>query len=338
MLRRLFGLQKDPVREARMADQLKWRLRTGLIMTLALAALLTSPIMALAGSSTDDFIVDGRPVRAEKMLRPFSVIKLDNGDEISFIGIPNERGRVDGVLVTDKGSAGRAPLRSVEGLRDANPLELFNALAESYRRVPTMLVDLYADDSTLGQQGWARDLVMETGGTSDVYCPATQYFLDDMDEYAGDMHDEDPFMSLYDGPTTKPNHWKWTGGPGTGGLQGYDLHGQANDTTAFYSQVFYCYEDWENAETLNGQYIGNYVNSYFRPAGHGPDSWKFSDGTQLTDAGDYYEHIYVPGNRFSPSADEFDFHVEILDAKPADQFHIGATWVYGGPTDIKYGG
>jgi hypothetical protein len=332
MLRRQFGSGFREASEILVVERLRWRLRMGVIMTLALAAIIASPLMALAGTSDGDFIVRDEPMRAERSLEPFAVIELDNGDEVSFVGIPNEGGRTEGVLVTEERSASRGSMRSVEGMSDVNPLEIFNALAEPFSSVPAILVELYGDDSTLGEQGWARDLVIVPGPTY-AYCAAAGDWGDDMDTYADAFNHDNPFESTWDGPTTKPQHWGTIPGNGLGGLQNKELNGQANNVTAFYSSVLYCEEDWENAGTYNGQYIGNYVQFHFRTAGY--QNWIFSQQTQLENVGDRLDHLYYPGNLFSPGAAKYDFHLTITQAKPADQFHIGATWVYGGPSDYK---
>lgn len=336
MLRRLIRTPGDRLRESRVADQRKWRLRTGLIVTLAIAMLVTSPVMALAGSfstKASDFIVKGDHSEQLLMIRPLATVELDNGDEIVFTPLPGKRGGTDAVMVTGVRSDGRIPIDSVEGLRDANPLELFVALSKPGDEVPEIMRDLYGDDSHLGRQGWARDMAIATGPQY-ATCPAI-YWGDRLDDFADAFNDDDPFSSTWDGPNTQPGHWGFIGSPPADGKPYYELNGQANDVTAFYGSVLYCVEDWENASTYNGQYVGNYVTSTFRVAGTG--AWYFSGQTQLEDVGDIYEHIYNPSGKFSPGAPRYDFHIEVYMAKPGDQFHVGATWVYGGPTDITLG-
>ncbi len=302
------------------------------VLLFLLTLAIVFPFMALAGKSTNNFVVKGGEIRT---VVPFAVIELDNGDKISFVGILNERNLTEGVLVTEKRSANRGSIRSVEGLGDANPLEIFNALAKANHRVPKVLVNLYRDRSSHSQKGWARGLIIKTGPSYGSSCPTAGYWGDDMDYYADAFNHNNPFKSTWNGPTSKPQHWKTIAGNGLGGLQNKELNGQANDVTAFYSSVLYCNEDYENASTFNGLYIGNYVSFHFRPAGY--QNWIFSQQTQLESVGDRLDHIYYPGNLFSPGATKYDFHLTITQAKPADEFHIGATWVYGGPTDIKLG-
>ena len=333
MLRRMKWTKTNPVTEKVITGKLQWRLRVGVLMTLAAAMLLTSPLIAFANKSSDDYIVKESSMRNAKRIDPIAVIELDNGDELFFTPMPGERGRTEAVMVSGVRSAGRVAIESVEGLEKANPLEIFNALARPGTMTPSVLVMLYGDDSDLGQQGWARDMAIATGPQY-VTCPAT-YWGDRLDDFANAFNDNDPFSSTWDGPNTKPSHWSSASNAPADGKQYYDLHGQANDVTAFYGSVIFCVEDHENASTYNGVYVGNYVTSHFRPAGTG--TWFFSGLGQLDNVGDMYEHVYSPGNKFSPGAAKYDFHVEIQTAKPDDQFHIGATWVYGGPTDVKLG-
>ena len=41
----------------------------------------------------------------------------------------------------------------------------------------------------------------------------------------------------------KPNHWSSASNAPADGKQYHDLHGQANDVTAFYGSVIFCVED-----------------------------------------------------------------------------------------------
>lgn len=56
---------------------------------------------------------------------------------------------------------------------------------------------------------------------------------------------------------------------------------------------------------------------------------------QLDEVGKIIQYAYVPANWSVPSATKFDFHLTLTQAKTYDQFHIGATWYYGGPTDFE---
>ncbi len=337
MLRRTVRVKNNPVGEIVTTERLKWRLRVGILMTMAVAMLLISPLIAMAGSQDSDFIAKENGLAHAKVIEPFALIELANGDEVAFTAIPNERGRIEGVMLTEKRSASRGSMREVEGLRDANPLEVFNALADVSRKTPQILLDLYGRDSNLGHQGWARDIVLTTNPANNPTCPAygVSEWSDDMDHYADIFNDDDPFESTWDGPNAKPQHWSTIPGNGLGGLQNKELNGQANSVTAFFTSVLYCYEDYENAATFNGQYVGNYVQTFFRLAGH--QNWIQSQSVQVDHIGDIVDHTYSPANRFSPGATKYDFHLTITQAKPDDLFHIGATWVYGGPSGVKLG-
>lgn len=333
MMRQTLRNQNDPASDIVAGGHMRRRLRIGLLLTMVFAMLVTSSVATLAGKSSDGFIVKDDRQESMLMIRPLATLELANGDEVIFTPLPGKRGETDGVLVSGVRSDGRIPTSAVEGLRDANPLELFVALSEPGDEIPPILRELYGKHSTVGDQGWARDLAIATDPQY-VSCPAV-YWGDQLDDFADAFNHDDPFSSTWDGPNTMPGHWAYIGSPPADGKPYYELNGQANDVTAFYGSVLYCVEDAENASIYNGQYVGNYVTSTFRQAGTG--TWYFSGQTQLEDVGDIYEHIYNPGGKFSPGASKYDFHMEIYMAKPADQFHIGATWVYGGPTDITSG-
>lgn len=306
-----------------------WQLRTGVLGALAIAILLTSPMMALAGTASDQFIVEDSPGRTATQVEPFAVIKLKNGDAISFIAFPGERGRTAGVLVTEQRSPTRISARSAEGLRDANPLEFYHALAQPNTRVPAILTDLYGKTSSLGQQGWARDLALTTEPAS-WPCEGESDWATHVNDNADVFNHDDPFSSTWDGPNTKPQHWSSMGDALGDGKTYYQLNGQANDVTHFYGSVLYCKEDQENASTFDsGQYVGNFIQFKARPAGH--YEWThYGHATQIDFVGEEIEYTW-----WQTFEQQADVHLRLVMAKPADQFHIGATWTYDGPTDLK---
>lgn len=301
-----------------------------LALLLAVMAVLATPLSAGAATdSPDDFIVSGSDTGRTRVVEPLAKIQLDNGDEIVFTPVGDARGRTQGVIVSGVRSAGRTPVSSVKGLEDANPLEMFVALARPDVNVPKVLRDLYGADGDHGTQGWARDLVLTTRpqGTS---CPASYWQHRLADHAAAFNHD--PFISSWDGPQTEPQHWSGPVALGDGNVY-HDLVGRAKDVTGFYGSVLYCVEDHENVSIVGGNYVGNWVSARWRVAGTG--TWNVNPSQQLTDVGDMFEHVFAPGNAFSPSAQSFDFQVRITSAKPGDQFHIGATWVPGRPSGLK---
>lgn len=306
--------------------------RHRVLITLAVVAVLAAPLPAGA-ATTDDFIVAGPAAGPVRQLEPLAIVELGNGDDIAFSALLDEHRRINGVAVTGVRSPDRGATTDVPGLAGANPLELFVALARPGAQVPPELHQLYGAQSHLGRQGWARSLVLQTGPSS-LTCPAT-YWQQQLGLYAAAFGD-DPFSSTWDGPATMPQHWGPSAGAPADGHQYRDLIGQVDDVTAFYGSVLYCVEDLDNATTNNGMYVGNYVSSWYRAAGTG--TWNLSGQAQLVDVGDVYEHVYSPDAPFSPAAAAFDFRITIRQAKLGDQFHVGATWVKGRPSDIKAAG
>ncbi len=303
--------------------------RIFLATMLAAIALVGGSVPAGASSNDDDFIQPAAKAFKAELSEPIAVLDLDNGDKIAFTPMLSERGETESVMVTGVRSADRAPISSIEGLDDADPLELFKALAPKGTAAPKQLVELYADGRTHRADGWARDLVLD-GGRQHLTCPA-YHWQDQMDHYSG-LFGDTPFTSAWNGPSTQPQDWA-SYAPGDGTIA-HRLFGQVDDVTSFYSAVLYCVEDFENGTVFNGDEVGVYVTSYYRPAGHG--TWGFSGQLELNDVGDMYEHIYVGPS--GPGAPSYDFRIRISLAKELDQFHIGATWVDGPPSDYKYGG
>lgn len=322
-----------PARTRTVRSRLRFLIPLAAGLPLALGGLPAAPVPAAAATS-GGFVFDGghapgdvRPVAA------LAVVRLGNGDELTFTPVTDDHGRTDGVAVSGVRSPGRRAIADVPGLAGANPLELFVALARPGVVVPPVLHQLYAPASHPGQQGWARDLVLRAGSPA-LSCPAADW-QHQLGLYGAAFHD-DPFTSTWDGPSTKPQHWGPAPAAPADGHQYKDLVGQVEDVTAFYGSVLYCVEDVENASTYGGAYVGNYVSSSYRVAGTG--TWHSGLSEQLTHVGALFEHVYAPGAPFSPSAAAYDFRITIHLAKPADQFHIGATWVEGRPSDLVAAG
>lgn len=302
------------------------------IILAALLALVTmAGAAAPAGASSvdDDFI---HPPGADKVLEvavePLATVVLDNGDTITFAPLHAEDGAVESVVVTGVRSPDRTPTRLVKGLEGADPLELFVALAPRGMAVPGELNRLYGTQRSERPQGWARDLVIDTEPQG-VFCPAN-YWQDQLEHYA-DVFNDSPFVSAWNGPSTQPQDWA-SYAPGDGTIA-HRLFGQTHDVTSFYGSVLYCVEDFENGTVFSDDEVGVYVYSYYRLAGTG--TWLLSGGTEMTEVGDLYEHIYVGSS--SPGAPAYDFRIRISLAKELDQFHIGASWVDGPPSDFKPG-
>lgn len=302
----------------------------GAVAALLLAAATVSPAGA---TETEDFLVPPGSSIDGLAVEPIAVIDLDNGDQISFIAVPDARGGIAGVLVSELRSPDRLPLRSLPGLEDANPAELYAALAPKDAPGIAQLDSLYAvGEAPSRQPGWARDELLG-GAPVGVSCPAhgVETWGDALDSYSA-AFGHDAFESTWNGPNETPQHWATIPGNGLGGLQNRELNGQASDVTAYFGTVVYCHEDIDNAATYNGNYVGNYVQTRWRPAG--TNTWNFGTQYQLEDPGDVVDHLWYPGDFASPGADKFDFRMTITQAKPDDLFHIGATWHHGGPTGL----
>lgn len=304
--------------------------RVAPLMLVTIVALSSMGAMLAREKSDDSFIVRGGLDDRMQEVTPFATLELGDGHEIFFVGLEDDKGRTGGVLVGESTPAHRMQLVEIDKLRDLNPRELWNALATERTREPLQLVEQYELGIGDGQRGWARDLITDRGAGAPLPCSPSDIdqvtlWGDLIEGYAGQFNHETPFKSLYDGPVEKPAHWAKLPGDGLGNAGLYELNGSAHDVTAFYSSVIFCSEDPYNAATYNGQYVGNYANFFFRPAGHG--TWNFIQSEQLDEVGKIVQYLYYPADPFAGSATSFDFHLELTQVKPYDQFHIGATWV-----------
>lgn len=311
------------------------------VLLFVFALVLSSQVAALAGGTTagDKFLTDGAADSSMKALEALAEVELPGGGQIMFVPILNARGDAEGVMVAEAIGPRMQSMRSVEGMTAATPLEIFNAFADDDQRAPKLLVELYGKNSKLGRHGWARDLVAERPLNIPIPCAPNNtdqvgLWGDDLDAYADLFGHENPFKSTYDGPVEKPSHWSGPFHNGFDSVDYYELNGQANDVTGFYTSVIFCSEDQYDDSTYNGNYVGNYVNVSWRIAGHGGWAGTMNLG-QLDEVGKIIQYAYVPANWNVPSATTFDFHLELTQAKTYDQFHIGATWYYGGPSDFK---
>jgi hypothetical protein len=88
---------------------------------------------------------------------PFATVELENGARILFIELGAGADRAVGIA--EHFPAGEQPPLDRVDLRDANPLEVFYAVADPEAEVPDVLLDLYGEDSDVGitRQGWGAD-------------------------------------------------------------------------------------------------------------------------------------------------------------------------------------
>jgi hypothetical protein len=249
---------------------------------------------------------------------PFATVKAADGVVVKFFALRDENGRVQSIMVGQAHNARTAGLSEIEGLRDATPLDMFQAISKPGAKVPAVLSKLYGAP-TRDDQGWARgELVADpnpTGGGNHNSCmPGAQAF-GSFDNEILDKGYAGLFLSEKDGPYTKPSHWSGLGGPADG-TDWYNLTGQARGAKAFYAKVQYCFKDIN----IYGNFEPDPVASaYVRIAGFG--AYQQMEVATLSEPGDEMEYFSFP-----QTGSNYDYRLEIDQVRLLDLFHIGATW------------
>lgn len=296
------------------------RIRT--IIALTVAVLIGSQGIGIATAAGSKFIVG--PDRDDfSVATSLAVLDLPDGGSVDFVAIPGERNELAGVMVLQSTPAGKAGIDSIERLQGVNPAELYLALADREDELPAEMVKLYGNPD--GQQGWARDELAAAGGSNGYLPPCPSWGVDDWNAALayGKDHYNNSFVSTWDGPDLKPEHWhKAKSAPATGIIY-RDLYGQANNVTGFSAAVVLCHTD--SITTVGGVYAGNFINIKYRGAAVN-NTWFSYHAGQLDEIGKVVSAQFHPSNALLPSAPLFDFRLEILSAELTDIFHIGATW------------
>ena len=300
------------------------KLRAGILILTTLAVLIAGQSMALASQPSKDFIAGPDKTEFLKVLSATATLELLNGNQLSFVEVPGQRGRTEAVAVVEEIAPGQRSINSMERLERANPMDLFNALSKRGTHYPDALVMIYGKP-VLGPQGWAMDELSydEPGSNYTPPCPAwgVESFNDAL-EFGMNNYTHN-FKSTWDGPTAKPNHWHLPANGGLGnGVATRDLYGAAYEVTAFSAAVVLCHTDEFNY--VGDVYAGNFVNIKFRNSDI--NAWLSYEAGQLDEIGKVVSAQLHPATYAQPSAVEFDFRLEILNAEMNDLFHIGATW------------
>ncbi len=296
------------------------RIRT--IIALTVAVLIGSQAIGIATAAGGTFIVG--PDRDDfSAATSLAVLELPGGGSVDFVAIPGERDELAGVLVLQSIPPGKAGIGAVETLRDANPAELFVALADREDKLPVEMVALYGMPDS--QQGWALDKLASNPDSDNYLPPCPAWGVNDWNAALayGQNHYNNSFVSTWDGPNLKPEHWhKATTAPATGIIY-RDLFGQANNVTGFSAAVVLCHTD--SFTYVGGVYAGNFINIKYRGAAVN-NTWFSYEAGQLDEIGKVVSAQFHPSNALMPSASLYDFRLEILSAELTDIFHIGATW------------
>jgi hypothetical protein len=295
------------------SKSMKFYRRTVVFLVLVVAMLLQGSAMA---ASSEDFIYLQPTTDPQGTLAtPFAKLYPADGMAMQFVMLKTADGRDAGIMIATTLPAHMGGVEKIEGLRGANPLEIFNAMSVRGTKIPRELLAAYGRPK-LGQQGWALPLPLVGGGVQAQECaPGADPFSlieGDVEWFASSMY----FLSEADGPSTQPNHWSDDNGPADGTIR-RKLNGGVNNVTEYFSRVSYCFED-ESDYPLN--FHGRFVTVKARISNFLP-AWGTELNVQLMDPGDDASvQVYaLPG-------EHVDVRLAITAARPGDLFHIGATW------------
>lgn len=136
------------------------------------------------------------------------------------------------------------------------------------------------------------------------------------------------FLSQSDGPSAGTGHWFASGGFNVGF---YELHGRADDVSAFYIKIQFCYED-PVAPLLQGDEGSDVNPTVILQYRLGSSSWRSIElglspylglpvGEQVNF---WWQPIFEPLP--DVAANQLDFRLRMYKAAFDDRFHIGATW------------
>jgi len=286
------------------------------ILVLAMLIMLTTA--SVAAGSGEKFIQEpDRESGDEVVMTPFATLEA-GGATLRFHELLMPDGSVAGIGVAQTVRAGHSGIESVRELRGADALEVYNALSSPGMRLPKQLVKEYGKPE-LGRQGWALplDLPLTDGGNPQqlscmVGAEPFGAFEDDIISYGYPS----VFLSEKDGPGTQPGHWFDDNSTGDGSIR-RQLQGGVTSKEHFYGKVSYCYEDLYNQTGFQGRWVSFHVKI------NGAFGWNVMDSAQMMDPGDSLSYHFSPSNTHGF---EFDFRMNIIQAKTSDMFHIGATW------------
>ena len=242
-----------------------------------------------------------RPEETEALrFEPYLQLELEN-TLLSFMSVSDSRGKALGNLAIETGPSGD-PSKLVE--------------AAQYFRSPTDL----ARALTLPGKGVSKIPTFPEGnGTTD--CEASwPGFRNEVLSFGYGLS----FLSESDGPSAGTGHW-WVSDGFSVGF--YELHGRADDVSAFFVKIQFCYEDpiAPPLQGNDGSSVDPEVFFYFRTAN---GLWTLVNGGYYLEPGEQINFWWHPVSEPIPGypASQLDFKVNLYDAAADDRFHIGATW------------
>jgi hypothetical protein len=282
--------------------------------------LLSQSYLVASADGGEKFLTGPDRTRTEEA-KPIATLNLPNGDVLDFVAVRDDREMVVGFVILSMIHRDSAGYQSIERLRDANALEVFNALSKRGTPMPRELVVLHGQ-AKLGPQGWGIPLLLaaDPGQTHAVMCnqTATYMYWDAMD-YGLSTYNQS--FEAVTGPDETPAHWH-DSTVGGWGFPTYDLYGQANRVTSFSTAVALCHVDsWHYHY---GEPVLNWVNVRYRESGNA--SWGLHTAGQITD--EYYvvaAELKLAGYSL-PSANEFDFRLEVVGVEDSTLLRVGAAW------------
>lgn len=293
-------------------EQRKVFLRRPFRMMLTIGAVLTLLVMATVPALASPLGVQDDPdstLREDDRSDARVDIALENGNQLSFVPMYGEHGKLEGYGVVEKIAPGGQEVARMREFRELNPVELMQALSAPESKIPQDLVDLYGQPSR-GDRGWGLALVPGPVNGPDgidvasCYLPST--FDDDFPGY------QQQFITLNDGPATVPSHWLPAATPGD-----YYTWGRVYNVRQYYTKVTRCNVD-EHQFIWGPTVSVSYRNNQNYPA------WgvAFYPLGELEEFGSSVSFTWHPP---APSS-LYDFQVFVNNVLYDDTFHIGIEW------------
>lgn len=342
-------------------------IRVTFTMIIAAALLLASQAVALAGHPDPGFVVGPERRGSGDEVKPFATLHPSAGNQLQFVEMRGEDGNVPGVGIIEIAEPGQSSTAQLDRLKGANPMEVFNALSLRGAPIPAILKETYGQPK-LGPQGWGdpdpgpypvggevsfefpnpadgdvsfkfptkhysylrhSGCRVRLGGHPEQWHAPLEYGLDNYSDF---------FLSRFDGPVTKPQHWHAGSDQpkiGGGGWY-YDFYGLAESVTGFSVAVQLC--DTAHFFAVNGENVGKDVILRTRPVSmSSSETWLSVYNLGKLDMGDKVVSFqYHPPEPVTPFTSRMDIRLEIKNASNAtsqqgpgtkgDLFFIGATW------------
>ncbi len=248
-------------------------------------------------------------------------LEFENGSVLRINEIKDKHGTTLGFGISETSRHASRRISNHDLLKRSNPVDVLWAVTTGGTRLPDALLKAYGAPDRSQQQGWARTELglnnppSEGGGTICDEQQGFPGFSNDILDFGYGL----VFLSDYDGPISKPQHWFLYDHPAIDEYEYFRLTGVVYDVRAFYTQVSYCYADVNYSMDENDP---SWVYDYRLAGGQ----WETFDGDQFYLGGTDSFWWHPVELSWSLPGTELDFRIRIGSPLPGNMFRIGATW------------